>query len=112
MVITKACAQTSGDDETCGLAARHRLPEQGNTTPCAHRPSAFNSPAGSRSPTHQIKAHLKRKPHAGDDDCVKRARRHREEALDGALKNTFPASDPVSIEHPARGMRVQLGRKG
>jgi hypothetical protein len=31
-----------------------------------------------------------------------RARRqHQEEALDDALKNTFPASDPVSIEQPA-----------
>jgi hypothetical protein len=28
------------------------------------------------------------------------ARRHQEEALDDALKNTFPASDPVSIEQP------------
>jgi hypothetical protein len=31
-----------------------------------------------------------------------RARRqHQEEALDDALKNTFPASDSVSIEQPA-----------
>ena len=31
-----------------------------------------------------------------------RARRqHQEAALDDALKNTFPASDPVSIEQPA-----------
>jgi hypothetical protein len=30
-----------------------------------------------------------------------RARRRQEEALDDALKNTFPASDPVSIEQPA-----------
>lgn len=30
-----------------------------------------------------------------------KARRHQEEALDDALKNTFPASDPVSIERPA-----------
>jgi hypothetical protein len=28
------------------------------------------------------------------------ARRHLEEALDDALKNTFPASDPISIEQP------------
>ena len=32
-----------------------------------------------------------------DDDRAKRARRHQEEVLDDALKNTFPASDPVSI---------------
>ncbi len=30
----------------------------------------------------------------------KRERRRREEALDEALKNTFPASDPVSVEQP------------
>jgi hypothetical protein len=40
----------------------------------------------------------KSKTHQGDYDRAKRARRHQEEALDDALKNTFPASDPVSIE--------------
>jgi hypothetical protein len=29
------------------------------------------------------------------------ARQHQEDALDDALKNAFPASDPVSIEQPA-----------
>ncbi len=33
------------------------------------------------------------------EDCDKRKRR--ELALDDALENTFPASDPVSIEQPA-----------
>jgi hypothetical protein len=28
-------------------------------------------------------------------------RRQQEEALDEALKNTFPASDPISMEQPA-----------
>jgi hypothetical protein len=42
----------------------------------------------------------KRKPHQDDDDSDKRERRHQEEALDEALKNTFPASDPVSVEQP------------
>jgi hypothetical protein len=40
---------------------------------------------------------LKRKPHR-PDDLDKRGRE--EKALDEALKNTFPASDPVSIEQP------------
>ena len=40
----------------------------------------------------------KRKPHQEADDSDKR--RRQEEALDEALKNTFPASDPVSIEQP------------
>ena len=45
-----------------------------------------------------MNADTKRKPHKGEYD---RARKHQEEALDDALKNTFPASDPVSIEQPA-----------
>ena len=31
---------------------------------------------------------------------VERERLHQEEALDEAIKNTFPASDPVSVEQP------------
>jgi hypothetical protein len=48
----------------------------------------------------EMNADPKRKSHKGDYDRVGRARRHLEEALDDALKNTFPASDPVSIEQP------------
>jgi hypothetical protein len=40
----------------------------------------------------------KRKPHQGDHD--RDEREHREKMLDDALKNTFPASDPVSIVLP------------
>lgn len=36
-----------------------------------------------------------------DDDRAKRARKYQEDALDDALKNTFPASDPVSMAQPA-----------
>ena len=43
-------------------------------------------------------ANPKRKPHRDDGDSDKRTRQ--EEALDEALKNTFPASDPVSVEQP------------
>ena len=42
----------------------------------------------------------KRKPHQNDCGRDKRERSYREEALDDALKNTFPASDPVSIVQP------------
>ena len=42
----------------------------------------------------------KRKTRKGDYERAERARRHQEEALDDALENTFPASDPVSIEQP------------
>ena len=45
-------------------------------------------------------AEPKRKPYQDDNDRDKRERRHQEEALDEALKNTFPASDPVSVEQP------------
>jgi hypothetical protein len=40
----------------------------------------------------------KRKPHQDDGASVKR--RRQEQALDEALENTFPASDPVSVEQP------------
>jgi hypothetical protein len=33
-------------------------------------------------------------------DLTKREHRRDEKALDEALKNTFPASDPVAIEQP------------
>jgi hypothetical protein len=36
-----------------------------------------------------------------DRILTERSRQTQEEALDDALKNTFPASDPVSIEQPA-----------
>jgi hypothetical protein len=39
----------------------------------------------------------KRRPHYGDRDRAKRGAEHQEGMLDDALKNTFPASDPVSI---------------
>ena len=45
-------------------------------------------------------AEPKRKPHQDDSDHDERERRHQEKALDEALKNTFPASDPVSVEQP------------
>ena len=43
-----------------------------------------------------MNADPKRKTHEGDYDRAKEARRHQEEALDDALKNIFPESDPVS----------------
>jgi hypothetical protein len=50
-------------------------------------------------------ANPRREPqqHEGDDD--KRLRE--EEALDEALKNTFPASDPVSVEQPTTTGRAR-----
>ena len=42
----------------------------------------------------------KHKLHQDDTYRGKRERRRQEKALDEALKNTFPASDPVSVEQP------------
>jgi transcriptional regulator of acetoin/glycerol metabolism len=42
----------------------------------------------------------RRKPEKREHDRSKRSRMQQEEALDDALKNTFPASDPFSIEQP------------
>lgn len=47
----------------------------------------------------EMGSNRKRKPTKRDDG--KLARERQEEALDDALKNTFPASDPVSIAQPA-----------
>jgi hypothetical protein len=44
------------------------------------------------------------KPHQDYGDSDKR--RRQEEALDEALKNTFPASDPVSVEQPTTSGRA------
>jgi hypothetical protein len=44
----------------------------------------------------------RKKAHQSDFERAKHARKQQEEALDDALKNTFPASDPVSIKRPTR----------
>jgi nicotinate phosphoribosyltransferase len=43
----------------------------------------------------------KRRAHDGGAERDTQERARLEEALDEALKNTFPASDPVSMEQPA-----------
>ena len=48
----------------------------------------------------------KSKPHQDDGASVKR--RRQEQALDEALENTFPASDPVSVEQPMTSGRACL----
>ena len=44
----------------------------------------------------------KRRPRQRDRILTEGARQRQEEALDDALKNTFPPSDPISIEQPGR----------
>ena len=48
----------------------------------------------------EVVADAKRKPNRDDSSRVKREHTPQENALDEALANTFPASDPVSVEQP------------
>jgi hypothetical protein len=48
----------------------------------------------------EMGAEVKRKPHRDNSARDERERTHQEHALDEALKDTFPASDPVSVEQP------------
>jgi len=48
----------------------------------------------------EVIADAKRKPDRDVSASDKRERMHQENALDEALKDTFPASDPVSVEQP------------
>jgi hypothetical protein len=50
-------------------------------------------------------ANQRREPQQDEGDGDKRLRQ--EEALDEALKNTFPASDPVSVEQPTTTGRAR-----
>jgi nicotinate phosphoribosyltransferase len=61
---------------------------------------AINTPENLSSAVGETEmiAEPKRKPYEDDGDSDKR--RRQEEELDEALKNTFPASDPVSVEQP------------
>jgi len=47
-----------------------------------------------------MNADPKRKVRQRDRTLAERERQRQEQALDDALENTFPASDPVSIEQP------------
>jgi hypothetical protein len=67
---------------------------------CVIAPKIFRSAVGE---TEMI-ADPKRKSHQDEGDGDER--RRQEEALDEALKNTFPASDPVSVEQPTTSGRA------
>jgi len=67
---------------------------------CVIAPKIFSSAVGEA----EMIADPKRKPHQDNGDGDKR--RRREEALDEALENTFPASDPVSVQQPTTSGRA------
>jgi hypothetical protein len=80
------CTATGSDERETAGRSRHRnlrhIPEDRERH---------------RQRTEMI-ADPKRKPH--QDDGASDKRRRQGEALDEALENTFPASDPVSVEQP------------
>ena len=92
--------------ENCRWTCRHecalRQPDDAKGVPlddqraeiCVTAPKIFISAVRAT----EMMADSKRKSHEDDDDSDKR--RRQEEALDEALKNTFPASDPVSVVQP------------
>jgi hypothetical protein len=55
-------------------------------------------------------AEPKRKARQDDSDRDKRERRDQEKALDEALENTFPASDPVSVSSRCRPPPTATGQ--
>jgi nicotinate phosphoribosyltransferase len=55
-------------------------------------------------------ANPKRRPRQNKVERGTRERARLEEAVDDALRNTFPASDPVSVEQPAPAHAKELIR--
>ena len=70
------------------------------TESCVITPKIFSSAVGEI----EMIVDPKREPHQDNGDSDKR--RRQEEALDEALENTFPASDPVSAEQPTTSGRA------
>jgi hypothetical protein len=70
----------------------------------AHDAKSPRQPLAPRARGEGVRAQGKRGRRRDDEDRDERERRRRqEEALDEALMNTFPASDPIAVEQPARG---------
>jgi hypothetical protein len=84
-----------------GVVARVELDRGSSVASSQPSPAVGNVAAVGGS---EMIADPKRKPHQDERDGDER--RRQEEALDEALKNTFPASDPVSVEQPTTAGRV------
>jgi hypothetical protein len=59
----------------------------------------------------EVLAETKRKPQSHGSARKKREHKQREDALDEALKDSFPASDPVSFEQPTPPAADRDGQK-
>jgi hypothetical protein len=59
----------------------------------------------------EVIAEVTRKPHQDDSARDKHERAHQENALAEALKDTFPASDPVSVEQPTPPAADRVARR-
>jgi nicotinate phosphoribosyltransferase len=66
---------------------------------------------GARSEKSEVSAEPESKPYLDESVRDKRERRHQEDALDEALKDTFPASDPVSVVQPTPPAADREGAK-
>jgi hypothetical protein len=83
-------------DRDVGAAIANRSAHGGAKARCCHR-LARESVVGEL----EVIAEVKRKPDRDVSARDKRERTHQENALDEALKDTFPASDPEQPTPPA-----------
>ena len=74
--------------------------EAGNTLKAALNVAAISSDFLEAIEAIEMIVRVKYKHHQDENGRGNREYWRREKALDEALKNTFPASDPVSVEQP------------
>jgi hypothetical protein len=73
----------------------------------ASNPLPWREKRGCSSAIGEIEMIADPKSKSRQDEGDSDKRRREEEALDEALKNTFPASDPVSVEQPTTTGRAR-----
>jgi hypothetical protein len=94
------CSRSAGgiDGRRCEIDSQRYL----NVRDRVGESVVSSAPHMERPENTYMRADPKRKRRQDDIDPEARERRRRqEEALDNALENTFPASDPISVEQPA-----------
>ncbi len=90
-------------------AAPRTAEERGAEARCCRRLIEFGE--RERGQRNRAIAELKRKPQQDDGARDKRERRQQENALDEVLKDTFPASDPVSMSSRHRPPPTATGQR-